>query len=229
MGKEQRSHLGFTAEEYEELKRPGGPLYFPKNPKEEADSSELWLWRAANAMGITSHQESLDQLSDRLMKKAHDLGTSLYEGGDMDREIALGIGFFTIRMVRDEEFSGDEAWAMLCSINHAAGVIYGEYSPSGEAFNRLFSKDVSGIVKAGQSVGGKDAVAKKLEGDPAQRAKKYVKEKWGEWKKDPDLYGKYKADFARAMLKDPLCASLTNQAVIVRWCTAWEKGNLPTE
>lgn len=61
----------------------------------------------------------------------------------------------------------------------------------------------------------------KLERDPKQLAKRQVRELWTEWWCDKRDRYRTKTQFAKDMLdKFP---ELANQAVIVRWCTAWEK------
>jgi len=61
----------------------------------------------------------------------------------------------------------------------------------------------------------------KLERDPKQFAKRHVKELWKEWWHEQRDRYRSKTRFAKDMLdKFP---ELANQAVIVRWCTGWEK------
>jgi hypothetical protein len=61
----------------------------------------------------------------------------------------------------------------------------------------------------------------KLERDPKQLAKRLVKELWTEWWNDRRHRYRTKTQFAKDMLEK--FPELANQAVIVRWCTGWEK------
>jgi hypothetical protein len=70
----------------------------------------------------------------------------------------------------------------------------------------------------GQS-GGKAKHAK----DPKQVEKKFVRECWNEWQRDPAKY-KTKAAFSRDMLEK--CTHLVSQKQIEDWCRDWEKSGL---
>ncbi len=67
----------------------------------------------------------------------------------------------------------------------------------------------------------KIAVVAKLVKDPKQAAKEFVKYCWLVWQEEPEKYGS-KAAFARVMLKEKACSSLTNTEVISKWCRTWE-------
>lgn len=68
----------------------------------------------------------------------------------------------------------------------------------------------------------KSGAEAKLDNDPKQQEKEFVRECWNEWQKNPERY-EGKTAFARDMLTK--CDALKNQNVIVRWCGAWEKKN----
>lgn len=77
--------------------------------------------------------------------------------------------------------------------------------------------------EARKNMARKGAIAR-IERDPRQAAKQFVFNCWQEWQDAPDEY-KSKADFARKMLKDEQCKSLTSQKKIEDWCREWEKAN----
>ncbi|AOJ63372.1 hypothetical protein WJ32_13495 [Burkholderia ubonensis] len=56
--------------------------------------------------------------------------------------------------------------------------------------------------------------------DDKQREKRFVKECWQDWRKNPALY-KSKAQFTRDMLEK--CEFLESSANIEKWCRQWEK------
>lgn len=70
----------------------------------------------------------------------------------------------------------------------------------------------------------RNAVMTKLANDPKQNAKQYVFSCWQVWQEEPERY-KSKADFAKKMLKQEQCKSLTSQKKIEDWCRGWEKSN----
>jgi hypothetical protein len=65
----------------------------------------------------------------------------------------------------------------------------------------------------------KKAAKSRHERDPKQKAKIDVEQCWNLWQRNPTNY-KSKASFAKDMLEK---YELSNQQVIVRWCTGWEK------
>lgn len=67
-------------------------------------------------------------------------------------------------------------------------------------------------------------VRKKLDADPKQIAKKFVKDCWLTWQEEPERY-KSKAAFAKDMLKQEQCKSLESQVKITDWCREWEKSH----
>lgn len=70
----------------------------------------------------------------------------------------------------------------------------------------------------------KRAKGGRAKGASKQRAKSFVHEQWGKGRTDGTLTGRYKAQFAREMLKNPRCASLESSESIKNWCIAWERG-----
>lgn len=64
-----------------------------------------------------------------------------------------------------------------------------------------------------------EAVTKKLEQDPKQHEKSFVKECWQQWQINPESY-KSKAAFARDMLDK--CEHLKSTKKIEDWCRQWE-------
>lgn len=75
------------------------------------------------------------------------------------------------------------------------------------------------------SINGKKAVEKKLQNDPKQAEKAFVKDCWLEWQRNADRYNG-KAAFARDMLSK--CENLISQKKIEDWCRRWEKETAPS-
>ncbi|GEM_PF-6412298 len=64
------------------------------------------------------------------------------------------------------------------------------------------------------------AAAAKLNNDPRQADKRFVRECWDEWQLEPERY-ESQAAFARDMMAK--CVHLTSVAVVERWCRAWKQ------
>ena len=79
-------------------------------------------------------------------------------------------------------------------------------------------KDIRSIIA-------KKAALVRLAADPRQRAKDFVFNCWQVWREEPERY-KFKSDFAKDMLKQKQCESLTSQKVVEDWCREWEKAHL---
>jgi hypothetical protein len=67
-----------------------------------------------------------------------------------------------------------------------------------------------------------NAAAAKLNNDPRQADKRFVRECWDEWQREPERY-ESQAAFARDMMAK--CAHLTSVAVVERWCRAWKQAD----
>lgn len=67
-----------------------------------------------------------------------------------------------------------------------------------------------------------NAAVAKLNNDPRQADKRFVRECWDEWQREPERY-ESQAAFARDMMAK--CAHLTSVAVVERWCRAWKQAD----
>jgi hypothetical protein len=79
------------------------------------------------------------------------------------------------------------------------------------------------LQKARREMSLQGAMAK-LAKDPKQTAKQFVKDCWLTWQEEPERY-KSKAAFAKDMLQQDQCKSLTSQVKITDWCREWEKSH----
>lgn len=138
-------------------------------------------------------------------------------------------------------------WCVIClsEIDHA--LLSCMYEDAGDGiFSAMRARDalsnaerVEGILAGQQVLGREDratdgdhlvatirqdlarsGAAAKWAAHPVGQAKAEVQQLWQEWQRQPSRY-RSKAAFARDMLDK--FEALGNQAVIVRWCTEWEK------
>lgn len=123
--------------------------------------------------------------------------------------------------------------AALSGVAQRSKTIRSDYIKTGletianyEAASEVVMKYIDELPGKVRSETGKNAVRRKLENDPKQVAKEFVKQCWLTWQEEPERY-QDKTKFANDMLKQPQCAKLTSAVKITTWCRDWEKKVTP--